>query len=245
MSPKPLAYEAYQKLADDYARLIDTKPHNAWYERPATLGLLTDVEGMHVLDAGCGPGVYSEELVRRGAQVVSVDASDRMLELARQRLGPHAIIQHVDLSRPLTMFRDGQFDLVLAPLCLDYIADWLTLFREFRRVLKPQGCFVMSAGHPAFDAEYFATNDYFSVEYVECEWTGFGTPVTMPGYRRSLEEFLMPFLSAGFRLDRIVEPLPTEEFRVADPVRYASLMHRPGFLCVRAYKLPDSERTVD
>ncbi|WP_279387450.1 hypothetical protein [Rubrobacter taiwanensis] len=30
------------------------------YERPATLSLLPDVAGKRVLDAGCGPGVYSE-----------------------------------------------------------------------------------------------------------------------------------------------------------------------------------------
>ena len=160
-----------------------------------------------------------------------------MIELARERLGPNAVVQRVDLSRPLTMFYDGQFDLVLAPLCLDYIADWLAVFQEFGRVLKPGGCLVMSAGHPAFDAEYFATNDYFSVEYVECEWRGFGTKVVMPSYRRSLEEFLTPLLRAGFLLERIVEPLPTDEFRTADPVRYGSLMHRPGFLCVRARNL--------
>ena len=237
MSNKPLAYEAYQVLANDYARLIDTKPHNAFYERPATLALLPNVKGMHVLDAGCGPGVYAEELLKRGVQVISVDASDRMIELARERLGPDAVIQYVDLSRPLTMFSDGEFDLVLAPLCLDYIADWLTVFREFRRALKSGGYFVMSAGHPAFDAEYFATNNYFSVECVKCEWTGFGTQVVMPSYRRSLEEFLTPILDAGFLLDRIVEPLPTDDFRAADPVRYESLMHRPGFLCVRARNL--------
>ena len=236
MPKKPLAYDAYQLLADDYARLIGTKPHNAWYERPATLALLPSVIGMHVLDAGCGPGVYAEELFKRGAQVVSVDASDRMIELARERLGPNATIQNVDLSRPLTMFRDGQFDLVLAPLCVDYINDWLTLFSEFGRVLKPRGYFVMSAGHPAFEAEYFSTSNYFSVERVECEWTGFGTKVTMPSYRRSLEEFLTPIVRAGFHLEEIVEPLPTDEFKEADPVRYTSLMHRPAFLCVRARK---------
>ena len=74
---------------------------------------------MHVLDAGCGSGVYAEELLKRGAHVVSVDASDRMIELARERLGSNATIHNVDLSGPLTMFRDGQFDLVLAPLCGD------------------------------------------------------------------------------------------------------------------------------
>ena len=128
MSDTPLAYDAYESLADHYAQLIDTKPHNAFYERPATLGLLPNVEGMQVLDAGCGPGVYAEELNRRGAVVTSIDCSDRMIELARSRLGSGAVIHKVDMNNPLTMFADQQFDLVLAPLCLDYIADWQKLF---------------------------------------------------------------------------------------------------------------------
>ena len=87
MPDKPLAYEAYQRLADDYARCVDTKPHNAFYERPATLALLPNVRGMQVLDAGCGPGAYAEELLNRGAHVISVDASDRMIELAQRTTG--------------------------------------------------------------------------------------------------------------------------------------------------------------
>ncbi len=236
MLEKPLAYEAYQKLADDYARLVETKPHNAYYERPATLALLPDVDGKDVLDAGCGPGVYAKELIKRGARVVSVDASDRMIELARERLGPDAAIQQVDLSQPLSMFDDGQFDLVLAPLCLDYIADWLSVFREFLRVLRPGGYFVLSAGHPSFDAEYYSTNNYFTVEAVQCVWKGFGTRVMMPSFRRSMQEFLNPVAESGFVLERISEPLPTDQFRAADPKRFKELMHRPGFLLLRARK---------
>lgn len=33
--PKPLAYDAYQDLADPYAAHIATKPHNAYYDRPS------------------------------------------------------------------------------------------------------------------------------------------------------------------------------------------------------------------
>ncbi len=62
-----IAYDAYEKLAHAYAEMIDTKPHNAYLERPTTLSLLPDVEGKRVLDAGCGPGVYAEWLVERGA----------------------------------------------------------------------------------------------------------------------------------------------------------------------------------
>jgi 2-polyprenyl-3-methyl-5-hydroxy-6-metoxy-1,4-benzoquinol methylase len=67
---KPLALEAYEQLAEAYAARVDTKPHNAYYERPATLSLLPDVTGSTVLDAGCGPGAYTGWLVQHGARVV-------------------------------------------------------------------------------------------------------------------------------------------------------------------------------
>jgi hypothetical protein len=37
MTDKPIALDAYEALAEAYAAVIDTKPHNAYYERPATL----------------------------------------------------------------------------------------------------------------------------------------------------------------------------------------------------------------
>ena len=39
------------------------------------------------LAAGCGPGLYSEELLARGAEVAAFDHSPKMVELARRRLG--------------------------------------------------------------------------------------------------------------------------------------------------------------
>lgn len=234
MTTKPIAYNAYQKLADHYAARIDTKPHNAYYERPAMMDLWPELDGLRVLDAGCGPGVYAENLIERGAIVTSVDISDRMLELARERLGPDADLRLVDLTAPLDMFADHEFDFVNAPLCLDYIEDWRALFLEFNRVLKPGGLFQFSCGHPAFDAEYFKTNEYFSVEFVQCIWRGFGIHVSMPSYRRSLQEVIMPLLDTGFQLERLLEPQPTEQFKEADLKRYTTLMHRPGFLCLQA-----------
>jgi len=246
MTTKPLAHAAYQKLADAYAKHIDTKPHNAYYERPAMLSMLPDVSGTNVLDAGCGPGVYAEELAIRGATVMACDMSERMLELAAERMAvaisagrvePGKVaFEQLDLTQPLVKFEDAIFDLVNAPLCLDYIEDWTSLFKEFRRVLKPGGTLLFSAGHPASDAEYFKTKDYFSVEKVTAIWTGFGIKVTMPAYRRSLEEVFNPVAEAGLILDRVQEPQPTEDFKRADPRRYRRLVQRPVFVCVRAKK---------
>ena len=152
---RPIAYEAYEKLADAYAAQSDTKPHNAYYERPAMFSLMPDLNGRDVLDAGCGPGAYAEHLVSAGAKVVSVDASDRMLDLARERVGDQVEFHQLDLSKPLTLFRDQQFDFVNAPLCLDYIEDWHAVFSEFFRVLKPGGHVLFSCGHPTFEAQYY------------------------------------------------------------------------------------------
>lgn len=234
MSQKPIAYDAYQKLAGHYAASIDTKPHNAYYERPAMVAMWPDLNGKRVLDAGCGPGAYAEILAERGAKVTSIDISDRMIELARARLGPDADLRLVDMTQPLDMFQRDEFDFINASLCLDYIQDWRSLFSEFNRILKPGSLLQFSCGHPAFDADYFGTDNYFSVESVECTWTGFGIKVVMPSYRRSLQEIIMPLVETGFRLEQIHEPLPTEDFRSADARRFKRLMHRPGFLCVQA-----------
>ncbi|MEZ6093377.1 MAG: class I SAM-dependent methyltransferase [Pirellulaceae bacterium] len=236
MKSKSLAYDAYQELADHYAAGIDRKPHNAFYEWPAMEALWPELNGKFVLDAGCGPGVYAERLLARGAQVISVDVSDRMIELARERVGEGADLRIMDLTQFPLSFEDEQFDFINAPLFLDYIADWRELFREFWRILKPGGAVQFSCGHPAFDAEYYRTSQYFAVEQVSCVWKGFGKNVEMPSFRRSLSEILMPVIEAGFHLDQIVEPRPTDDFRRADPIRYQRLMHRPGFLCVKAIK---------
>ena len=82
-----IAYEAYEKLADAYAEQIDTMPHNAYLERPATISLLSEVNGKIVLDAGCGPGSLAEWLLDQGATVIGVDASPSMVKHAHKRVG--------------------------------------------------------------------------------------------------------------------------------------------------------------
>ena len=47
--------------------------------------LPADLGGARVLDAGCGPGVFSLELAARGAHVVAVDVSPTLVGLARER----------------------------------------------------------------------------------------------------------------------------------------------------------------
>jgi SAM-dependent methyltransferase len=240
MSPEePIALAAYEQLADAYAERIDAKAHNACYDRPAVLSLLPPVAGRRVLDAGCGPGVYAEWLAGHGAEVVGIDVSPRMVELARLRLGGTATLFRADLARPLDFLPPASFDLVLAALTLDYVRDWDAVLGEFARVLRDPGHLVFSVGHPADEFyDHHPGGSYFDVECVEYEWRGFGTPVRVPYYRRPLQAMLTPLLGAGFALERLLEPRPVPEFKDRDPADYDKLLRRPGFLCVRARKGP-------
>jgi SAM-dependent methyltransferase len=236
----PVALTAYEKLAERYAALIDTKPHNAYYERPATLSLLPRVRGKRVLDAGCGPGAYTEILLKRGAKVVGIDISPKMLALARKRVGSKAEFHQVDLAWPMHFLKGGSFDVIVSPLVLSYIRDVNSLFKEFYRLLKNPGVLVFSDGHPFGDYLFFKkrrkAKNYFDTELVGCFWRGFGVRVFVPGYRRPLHALLNPLIKAGFRIDRIVEPLPTAQFKRADPKSYKKLLRMPAFICMRAVK---------
>ncbi len=235
MTDFPIAYRAWETLAEAYADRVETKPHNADYERPAVLSLLPDVAGMRVLDAGCGPGVYADILVDRGARVVGLDRSPTMVALARRRLGGRAAFLQADLSDPLPLAAGPPFDLVLSSLTLHYVEDWRTPFREFRRLLRPGGWLIVSVGHPLADYDRFRREaNYFEIEPVEEAWTGFGVPVRVAFYRRSLAAMINPLLAAGFRLDRILEPRPTAAFQAKHPEDYELLNRRPAFVCLRA-----------
>ena len=237
---KPIALKAYERLAERYAAMIDTKPHNAYYERPAMLSLLPRVRGKRVLDAGCGPGAYAQIMVRRGAKVVGVDVSPKMLRLARERVGDKVELRRADLTKPMKFLRNKSFDIVISPLVIPYIRNLKRLFKEFFRMLRSPGVLVFSDGHPFGDYLFFKkkrkSKNYFKTELVGCTWHGFGVPVYIAGYRRPLNALLNPLIEAGFILDRVVEPLPTEEFRKADPKNYRKLMRMPAFVCVRARK---------
>lgn len=237
---KPIALDAYETLAARYAARIDTKPHNAYYERPATLSLLPDVSGFRALDAGCGSGYYTEWLLDQGADVVGVDVSPAMVAHARQRVGERAELHIADLAQPLGFLADESFDLVLSTLALHYVRDWSVPLGEFFRVLRPAGLLVFSCEHPFSEVLQLGSGDYFATELIAIPWHGFGgEPVVVPFFRRPLSAITEAVWSAGFVIERIVEPQPSETFYQIRPDEARRLEREPVFVCVRACKRPN------
>ena len=228
--------KAYNLLANSYNKLIDNKPHNAYYDRPNTLKLFNDVKGKSVLDAACGPGKYAEILLEKGANVTGFDLSTEMIKYAKERnVNQGSFFVH-DLSQPLAMIDDGSFDYVLCALALHYIEDWTSTIKEFFRVLKTNGQLIIAIEHPFFEYNYYKAIDYFKTEPVKTAWNGFGKPIEMNSYRRPLLDCLLPLTDNGFYIDKLVEPKPTKEFESLDPKHFKELNAFPAFMCVRGIK---------
>ncbi len=227
---------AYEEMAEKYNELIDYKPHNAYYDRPNTLQLLTDVNGKIILDAACGPGKYAEILISKGAIVKGFDISPKMVELAISRNNGQGQFFIHDLSNHFDMIENNSCDIVICALALQYVENWNLTIREFHRVLKTDGVLVISIEHPFFDFNFFKSKKYFEVESVKCTWKGFGKHVEVNSFRRPLNECILPLTDNGFYIDKLVEPKPTKEFKQLDPRHFKELNEFPSFMHIRAVK---------
>jgi ubiquinone/menaquinone biosynthesis C-methylase UbiE len=91
--------------------------------------------GTRVIDVGCGSGVITAELTKRGLHMVGVDRSSAMLGIARR--GAEGAFLHADAcALPLL---DGTFDAALCLLIIDFVDNPGLLLREVRRVVSPRG----------------------------------------------------------------------------------------------------------
>jgi SAM-dependent methyltransferase len=166
MQNKPGGHALWDLFAAEYADHAEHGAFNALYDRPAVLGLLGDVNGRRVLDAGCGPGLYAEELLRRGASVVGFDQSPEMVRLAQQRLGDAAEFRVQDLGEPIRWAGDASFDLAVMALVIHHVDDRVGALREICRVLRPPGRLVLSTHHPTADWRRRG-GSYFDTEVIE------------------------------------------------------------------------------
>jgi ubiquinone/menaquinone biosynthesis C-methylase UbiE len=207
------------------------------YNTPAVKSLVPDVKNRNILDAGCGPGIFTEWLLQNSAHVTAFDASTKMINHAKSRVGTKAILIAANMEEPLSFFEDNSFDGVLCSLAIAYVKDHVMLFKEFNRVLHPDGWFVFSTEHPFFSYRYFNIENYFETKEVSCDWHGFAKVVTMPSYYHSLGSISDALTDNGFIIEKILEPKPIDKFKDADNEDYNKLMKFPLFICMRARKI--------
>jgi demethylmenaquinone methyltransferase/2-methoxy-6-polyprenyl-1,4-benzoquinol methylase len=122
---------------DLITRLLSCGQDRRWKIRVAALSAAGP--GTSVLDLACGTGDIAFALAARGAQVVGLDITHRMLQLARAKQRGAQFVTGDMLALP---FRNGAFDVVTTGYGLRNVPDISRAIDEARRVLRPGGTFV-------------------------------------------------------------------------------------------------------
>ncbi|KAI1372461.1 S-adenosyl-L-methionine-dependent methyltransferase [Hypoxylon crocopeplum] len=149
-------FDSLAELYIDFSEL----PFRRHLEFPSVLELVGPVDGLRVLDLGCGSGVYARKLANDGAAtVVGLDESAGMLDYALKREAEqHLGITYVPGTLPAEL--RGSFDLVLAVYVLPYARDYselLALCQAAADALRPGGRLLTLPLHPTMrtDPNYY------------------------------------------------------------------------------------------
>jgi SAM-dependent methyltransferase len=227
-------WSAYDEMGPGYQRHAADSAYNAHYDRPAVLAALGPVGGCRVLDAACGPGFYTQELLARGADVTAFDASPVMVDLARKRTANRVQIDRAVLGGPLP-YPDGTYDLIVCALAIHYADDRSAAFAEFCRILRPGGALVVSTQHPTIDW-LRKGGSYFEVRLETDVWHTPSGDQPVRFWREPLSALCAAATDAGFLIERVIEPLPADTMRERYPEDYDKLTTEPGFLLLRLFK---------
>lgn len=123
--------------------------------RPAAEQLLEIKADETVLDVACGNGIFSRHLAQLGAQVVAIDFSETLIDLAKARTGKNSdrityqVMDATDGDQLLSLGA-GRFDAAVSNMALMDMATITPLLESLSRLLKPKGRFVFSLSHPCF-----------------------------------------------------------------------------------------------
>jgi SAM-dependent methyltransferase len=209
-------------------------------EEPALLAELGPVDGVRVLDLGCGEAAIGPVLLDAGCRgYVGVDGSENMVRAARATLDgtPGEVVQSdIEDFRP----PPGDFDLVISRLALHYVEDLGAVLDACRTGLVPDGRIVVTVMHPVItshDARAtseelrtdWVVDDYFVRGPRKQNWLG-GTVVW---HHRTIEDYVAELDRAGFALTALRE-CPPQRDRFTDSEEYARRRRIPLFLLLAA-----------
>jgi|SRR6476646_8502292 len=139
----------------------DTKAYDQWHEavhgkenrlvlkledwHQNVLGFLPSLQGLSVLEVGCGPGDFAIYLANQGASVTAVDFSPKAIEIAQEKANYQEKSVKFQVADAQSLpFDSNFFDLVVSCECLEHVPVPQLALNEISRVLKPSGKLVLT-----------------------------------------------------------------------------------------------------
>ncbi|MEI6242926.1 MAG: class I SAM-dependent methyltransferase [Chlamydiota bacterium] len=228
------------------------------FSLPAFLTFIGDIKDKKILDVACGEGNNTRMFAKQGANIIGVDFSEKMLQIAQEeeKKKPLGIKYYNASWSNLSLFKDESFDIVLSTMALMVWHGYEDALKEFYRVLKPNGELFFSIIHPCFLTPGYTTlkdehgvsthrvvSNYFKEGPWEFTWTlskkadkSDGQPFTSMSYHRTISTYINNLLKVGFMLKEIREPQPSDEACERNQRLKISRDVAPSFLFVHAIK---------
>ncbi len=222
---------------------------------PAAHHLLQPGPGQHILELGCGAGLYARQLAQAGVSVVATDGSTAFLDIARQRnRGNGVVFAELNVASATHWSalkqRHQPFDAVVANMVLMDVSCMVLLFRNVSDVLRPGGIWVMTLMHPCFNSaditlvaeqretvrrNVLQVNGYMQVE----PYKGYGIamqPEPHIYFHRPLHVIFNALFACGFTVDGLEERAFAPKPGTPEPLQFDAMPQIPPLMAIRARK---------
>ncbi len=221
MEKKPNnAKTSWGSVADWYDTYLEVTP-DSYQEAviaPNVLRILALKKDEHVVDIACGQGYFTRLFGEASTKVVGADISKELIAVAKKR--SPKIDFHVAPAHNLSFAAPATFDVATIVLAIQNIENIGDVFAEVKRVLKPNGRFVLVMNHPAFripkrtrwgwdeneKSQYRRVDGYLSAATIPIDMhPGAAKSAQTISYHRSLQDFFKALAKSGFAVTRLEE----------------------------------------
>lgn len=241
-------HNPWEDEARNWIRWARTPNHDVFsYFAPSFFEEIVPAAGGLTLELGCGEGRVARQLTSQAHNVVALDSS---LTLVRHACEADAQSAYLVADAPALPFADATFQTVVAYNSLQTMGmmrDMAKAVQEAARVIQPSGHFCLCVAHPMTDAgrakqlpaegDLVISGSYFEQRRVNDTVTKDGLEMTFHGWTYTLEHYVRALEQAGFLVERVREPVPSEE-QVALRPDLEVWRRVPLFLFLAAVKPP-------
>lgn len=146
------------------------------------------LEDLHVLDAGCGGGIFSEQLYKQGSKLIAIDATEESINIAKN----HAKENHLDIDYRFMLLDDLEpqfddfFDIVCSLEVVEHVPDIQGFIDAISKRMKKGGLLFISTinrtPQSIMLAKYAAEYIFRLVEPGTHDWKKFVKPSELNHY---------------------------------------------------------------
>lgn len=182
---------------------------------PMIFDFLGDYENKTILDAGFGNGYLLQKLSKQKCQLIGIDSSEDLTNIAKNNLqNANIILIKDDLTKRIPL-EDQSVDIVIANMVLQYLPELNIFAKKTKRILKHNGILIIVLDHPSHSLFFraqelagkrndkFITNGNYLKEEKRCKKSLWDKAI-LEYYHRPIKSYINSF-TQFFKLDKIEE----------------------------------------